>query len=532
MTLPAVTAVNTAYEGLGRRLATGTLGAIRAVHIPAVSAFITEVKKLQRDEESWTNLPIDDLRKQLRITRVDLRGIAGPEHRLEEYWKQREDQLQSDIRTVSSFIPSETLEVLNTLAKNISRWGIDAGLALAEELTRQPADGPIGLFLASPRLTELARNWNVASLFPEGSRILSRSDINTVEPSEFREFVVLNSPGAVASDRGGPEGPNLLRAMFFGAGASEVIFITPANFTRETDTQIPGRLLPQDFGPQEFLLKFDPVGEPDPVLVEQDNELESLDELFEEVPQANPVQMSDAPHLQKGAQSCRLIHLQSGLALPVETDSLWVTRLSRDIDGIWRGDTAHPFRELQEGNLLLAPLDASESADLRRRARTEMGEQFDDFAKRRDGWKTRLKLAAGPHSPGRFISNLRRAGLQNATRYEHWLQDDAVAPQTNADFRKLLAFLGYEEQEITATMRLTKQWRAALIAEGQRPGREIADFLNREEHDELHFSQGRTVVLEELGNARFLISPVASISETAIDCDPSQVRRVVRIEKG
>lgn len=526
-----MSAANQAYDALASRLIHGRLGTIRAVQLPSISAFLTQVKQLQADEELWKNLPIDELKKQLRIARADFRGIIGLEQLLTKYWTERQHSLRSELKTVGSFLPLETREGLNLLAANISTWGVDAGLALYTEVVEQASDTATGLFFPSNRLTELARNWGITDLLPNGTRVLSRSDVGSVQPGEFERFIVVNSPGALANQRTGPEGPNLLRALFFGARSADVVFVTASNFTRETDSHIARSLIPQDFGTQGFYLEFEKVGIAEPAAEEGDEFFEPVDELMEEFPPASPVQTSDAPRLESGAQSCRLIHLQADLALPVETDSLWVTKLSQDIDGIWKNTAANPFSELREGDLLLAQLDASESDNLRMRARIQMGDQYELFERARERWKKQMKLAAAPYPPATFISKLRNAGIHHAARYEYWLQDDAVGPQSNSDFENVLAFLGFSEKDIVLTMRLTKQWKASLIAEGQRPGREIADYLNREEHDEAFFAGGRAIVLEELGNARFLISPVVSISDTVIQCDPGQVRQVVRTKE-
>jgi hypothetical protein len=76
-------------------------------------------------------------------------------------------------------------------------------------------------------------------------------------------------------------------------------------------------------------------------------------------------------------------------------------------------------------------------------------------------------------------------------------------------------------------MELNKEFRAHLIAEGLRAGMEVVRILNEEEREPHYFDSGRTIILEELGNATYLVAPVRSASSEVILCDPSQVRTLV-----
>ena len=124
-------------------------------------------------------------------------------------------------------------------------------------------------------------------------------------------------------------------------------------------------------------------------------------------------------------------------------------------------------------------------------------------------------------------SRLKSFGLSAGHRYSYWLEPATISPQTNEDFRKLLLFLEFSAIEATRVMELNKEFRAHLIAEGLRAGMEVVRILNEEEREPNHFDSGRTVILEELGNATYLVAPVTSVSSEVTLCDPSQVRTLV-----
>lgn len=519
MSRESVSELNLAYSRLLRQ--TLEPGKFRLFVVPGDSGgrAITLVKQILAQKEALDIPGAENLRRFLRVLVSDFRGYCAPPNFSESYWSKKLEELQSEIEEIGGFLPRSVLAPLAELAQNLIEWGKAASEELFETLDGQvkEREGKVALALSTPRLSNLAADW-VPSWFDNGQvRVVRATSLRTMDFSEIESVMWLGAPRLLFKWQ-----EVLARALCLSGISEDVAFIAPrwacssadenalrALLPLQSDRPLP-RIVPQgiskvDLGPEAT----------------HDIEDEESTPVQEEAPPA-------APLLRSGTTPCRLLHLGDRFSLPVEEDASRVTAISRNpISDRWEAKGKHPFDEMREGELVLAILDGAETADLRRRAEIAMDESFPAYESAQTLWKSKLADMEQRFGGTSLGNKLKAFGISAAHRYSYWLEPDTISPQTREDFRKLLSFLGFSAVEVTKAMELNKEFRAHLIAEGLRAGMEVVRILNEEEREPHYFDSGRTIILEELGNATYLVAPVRSASSEVILCDPSQVRTLV-----
>ena len=479
------------------------------------------VKQVLVQKESIDLDLADNLTRTLRVIASDLRGYCAPEYVSESYWRLRLAELETQIQEIGGFLPESVLSPLNELREHLVEWGRASSEELLAVLDSQvnQREYKVALALSTPRLSNLVADW-VPTWFENGKvNVVRAASLRTLNISQIESVIWMGAPHLLFRR---PELEKFARALCLSGASDDVAFIAPRWACSSADEVALQALLP--FRSDTRMPKIFPKG-----TAQVDLGLAFADEIEDEdLAPAQEAAITEAPLLRSGTTPCRLLHLGQRFSLPVEDDASRVTSISKNpISDKWEAHGKHPFDGLHEGDLVLAIIDSSETADLRRRAGMAMDEKFPVYESAQKSWKSRLSDMEQRFGRSGLESRLKSFGLSAGHRYSYWLEPATISPQTNEDFRKLLLFLEFSAIEATRVMELNKEFRAHLIAEGLRAGMEVVRILNEEEREPNHFDSGRTVILEELGNATYLVAPVTSVSSEVTLCDPSQVRTLV-----
>lgn len=521
MSHESVAALNIAYSRLERQVEEP--GKFRLFVVPGETgrSATTIVKQVLVQKESIDIGLAENLTRTLRVIASDFRGYCAPDNVAESYWTLRRTQLETEIQEISGFLPQSVLSPLNELAHKVVDWGTSSSAELFAVLDTQVARRKkmVALALSTPRLANLVADW-VPTWFENGKvNVVRATSLRTLDISNVESVIWMGAPHLLFRR---PELEKLARALCLSGASEDVTFIAPRWACSSADELAMQALLP--FQSDTRLPRIIPIGAPQVDLgpgVADEIEDEDVAPTQEEAP-------TEAPVLRSGTTPCRLLHLGKRFSLPVEDEASRVTTVSKNpISDKWEASGKHPFDGLLEGDLVLAIIDSSETADLRRRAAIAMDERFPLYESAQKSWKSRLSDVEQKLGRSGLERQLKSFGLSAGHRYPYWLAPETISPQTNEDFRKLLLFLQFSEIEATRAIELNKDFRAHLIAEGLRAGIEVVQILNEEEREPSYFDSGRAVILEDLGNAKYLVAPVTSVSSEIILCDPSQVRTLV-----
>ena len=521
MSHESVAELNLAYSRLERQV--GETENFRLFVVPGESGrrATSIVKQIMVQKESIDIGVAENLMRTLRVIASDFWGYCAPENVTESYWSHRLAELETQILEIAGFLPQSVLSPLNELAQNLVEWGSASSAELFAVLDTQitQREKMVALALATPRLSKLVADW-VPTWFENGKVTVARAaSLRALNIAEVESVIWMGAPHLLFRR---PDLEKIARALCLSGASEDVAFIAPRWACSSADEKAMQALLP--FESDTRLPRIIPIG-----ATQVDLGLGVADEIEDEdLAPTQEAAPSQAPLLRSGTTPCRLLHLGQRFSLPVEEDASRVTTVSKNpISDKWEAKGKHPFDGLGESDLVLAIIDSSETADLRKRAGIAMDERFPVYESAQKGWKSKLsemEQRLGQHG---LESQLASFGLSAGHRYSYWLDPDTLSPQTNEDFRKLLLFLEFSETEVSQAMELNKEFRAHLIAEGLRAGMEVVQILNEEEREPHSFDSGKTVILEELGNATYLIAPVTSVSSEIILCDPSQVRTLV-----
>lgn len=518
----ALSEVDIRYDRLSAQAANRQQQRVLVVDAPASSEFAGLVKSTLKEKEAWQAGPTDDLQRLLWVVLTDLRGYLTEGDLCRSHWEGRHSEFLEAFRKTEQLLPHHLREKLLEIEPQVVPAGISSSQSLADSLIQTVGDNADGTVLVfeKPRLATEFEAFQSATVWAEKLRVARKTKAGSLSPSTTGQLIFLGPPHRFVSK--GDNDP-FLRSLLFSGLTQEVVFLAHRWSCYEQDKHAISRIFPKvlNVSPPETRLIFS-ANVPSPLSTEEpENESEDIFELPDSIGFKTPT-------LQRGSVPCRILNLGSQFAFPVEEDASKVTTLTKNLlSGLWEVDSKHPFDELDIGDLVLAKLDSSETEALRQRAQTAMGSRFDLYQENQKAWKRRLGQKLSALKETRVIHKLRALGVSAHSRVPTWVDAELIAPQSHADFRALLGYLQFDEPQIQTMMGLVREYRAHLIAEGLRPGREIAELLNDQERDESFFSHGRTVLLEELGNARFLVAPLASVSEVVLECDPSQLRSVV-----
>jgi len=469
--------------------------------------------------------PAENLRILLRVIAADFRGFCAPGEVAEEYWAHKQGELQSGIQAITGFLAQSVTAALDELAQHLIEWGTASSremfAVLDSEVTKR--EGEVALALSTPRLSNQVASW-VPAWFGDGKVVVARAlTLRNLDISKLESVIWIGPPHRFFRR---PELEKLARALCLAGMSEDVSFIAPRWACSAQEESALLSLFP--LPPANRLPKIQPIA-----AGRVDLEFVVADEIEDE--DSGPVQdevPTSVPLLRSGTTPCRLLHLGMHFSLPVEEDASRVTAISKNaISDRWEAYGKNPFSDLQEGDFVLAIIDSSETTDLRRRAGLAMDEKHPHYERAQNSWKSKLAAVAQELGRSTLESRLKSAGISSGHRFPYWLEPTTISPQTNEDFRILLSFLGLSKVQVVEVMELTKEFRAHLIAEGLRAGMEVVRMLNDEEREPHYFANGRTVVLEELGNAKYLVAPVTSVDSAVVLCDPSQVRSLVARNK-
>lgn len=479
------------------------------------------VKEALRDREAWELPPVENLSMLLKVAYNDAKSFVATEQLAQEHWASARDSILGELNAVQGYLPTSVVETVRNLPESLPQWGPAAARELEEGLNAQieSVDGEVALASETTRLHRHLQQW--AAQHPESSRLvpLPRARLSSELKPPADLLVFTGNPRSFVGRAGGE---TYFRALCFGGFAFEIRFVAPRWACHKSDTNVFEGIFP--IQQEERTTTVVPISSRNQAVdISSDTPPDNFESFLVSAPHVTTVQS-----LRRGSVSCRLIMVSSGYVFPVEEDASRVATLHLNpLTGAWEPESKNPFNELESGDLLLAKLDSSENEDLRQRAAVALGKDFGLLEASQETWKALLNSRMKMHPHSVLVGLLKKAGVSAAHRHPHWVQPEFISPQSDDDFAHLLAFLGLTEAERIVTMKLAKAFKAALIAEGLRPGKEISDLLNEQEMTEQDFATGRAVVLENLGNARYLIAPVMGVDDESILCDANQVRTLV-----
>jgi len=485
------------------------------------------IKSFLSYENIWSEDNLDELRMALAKTLTYSRALLAFDPEL-EFWGHHLSAAEDSYEAVRNYLPEElsdqiqvTLRAVKGAFKEIS----SRHAALVLEAISS-SEGRVLLVPELPRLGHLATTW-VSSLGLE-KKVKVLTNKGDIRNCLFEDFRLVIFPGAPSRYLARPGFDVYLRALLLAGLAPRVQFIAPSWSASSRDASFGERLLPG------LELRGLPTlhYEVEPETEVPDEEISPLPELFEVNSEQNSI--ADFEDYEPGGEfSCRFIYLGKGLAYPVEEDSKRVSVLLKNAKtGDWEPGYKHPFDELEPGDIIVASVDRSEIQANRDRAAREMGEPFKIFEEKQIEWKSRLSERAKLIGLEALEQELKRNGVKKYRRVSYWWLPDAIQPNSAADFKATLEYLGYSPGDTSVIMELANSFDGNLIKAGRSAGLAISNSLDELELSSLENGLSIELTLEDFGDASYLLAPVVGVSDEEVMCRPSQIRRVISVPLG
>ena len=470
----------------------------------------SELAKLQSsfkvEEKVFENLELF-----LRHLHWDLRGYIGDESDSHRYWSDRVSQLNQELASVhGSLDESRKTTASSLLAKlqDLANSDVEYSKMLLQEVE---LEGTV-VVVEKPRQKIYVEN--LLSKDPKYSdvTVLSLRALFVADLRDSQKVILLAAPRRISD--------NFMRALLFGGAISGGNFVC-ANWLAGPEPQkVKQDLAPGLIGVRKPVLRvFGSVSEATSGYSDSD---------FNNFAQS-PVHGEFSQFTESGPTDCRLIEIAGGYVMPVELEASKVSVLRLNDDGALDVQYREPGKTLEPGDILFELRDGAEEDFLMDTAQVKMGRKFNEFARGRREWKSRIASEILESGYDAVVTRLKASGVSTAENLKHWLDNpDFTTPRATSDWRNLLKAVRFSDAEENAMALLGSELRASLIAIGKEARQQMADSVSDKDLDQINSHNVVTKQLDEYGDAVFVLGMVLSLGSEVKKCEPHEIRRVLR----
>lgn len=450
------------------------------------------------------------IKNQIARLVLDLRNLAGNREYLSEHWKKNSEDFQKISSFVKSYADDDTNKSLQKLIDSLISLADDDDSTYSTGLSEVASLGEVDLIV-------VPKSWQVFQIegFLEEIHqghilVLHESSFFSSTNSKAKRILFLTAPNRMREHH--------LRNLFFGGAAVAFEFFSPSWQLDKNPNRIISRLFPQNMTFRQ--ITFEILGDTSDSQVDEDEiDLISTAASLENVPQFNA----------SGDVDCRLIELSGSYVYPVELSASRVSVLVENIDGAIQVDYLDPFEELSPGDIVFELKTGADEDFLLESLQSDSGQDYKEFKKIHSRWKNELRAKLHHDSFEEIERNLTYLGVKAASQLRFWIENpDFISPRLNEDWKKLLEFSGFNKEELSRALELTKLIRAKLIHFGLSARKMMAEEISSQELDRV--SQGEVLLksLPDFGDAVFAIATVTNVTSEIFRCQQSDIRTLMR----
>lgn len=477
---------------------------------PRANAF-QKLISLQRLLRNETDL-FDPFLQWLSHLHWDFRGYLGSDEQATKHWSMRSNELNSHLLTLRHAMNAVRLEAVGELQTAIQSL-IAQDSAYAKFITQ----------VVEPKnsIVIVERQWQRRFVreFISTSTTLSAVAVTHIaaflksERRMFENVYVLAPPSRIQD--------NFMRALILGGAIKAAIFLSP-NWIAGKEPQ----KMRQDLVPGLKSVRKPSFSVHGPVFL-SDVSWPTTEEL--EVFSYSPNHGDFEQFTNSGTVKCQLIEIANDYVMPIELAASRVSVLCHSSEGGLEVQYRTPGETLEVGDILFDLRDGAEEDFLMEAARDEMGDLFDEFAEGRTEWKSRANDLIDREGLNGAIKFLKRSGVGTADYLSLWLEnDDFTTLRSKKDWKNLLIALEFEPAEVERLMQLGSELRKSLIEIGRKARLHMSDSVSQEDLDRIMAHQVVTKQLDEFGDAVFVIGMVTALGAAEKNCEPHEIRRVLR----
>jgi hypothetical protein len=454
-----------------------------------------------------------ELRKALSSAYRGARSLVASASDKKEFWIEKHTAIEKALGEASQYISEEQFEQYKTVLRAISQLSETDVNELDDALMQLLDDNDSYVFTLNKVLVPYLER-----------RLLEISTPNTV--SILRDIHDLKSVGNTSRNLVILDRPRELslaqrRAILHGGFAPKVIFVAPNWWFGQGDRGLTDDLF-EGLGPS-FPIEVVVSGPRFSGSATNGN-----DDIVQ--PQVAGTGTSELYVYEPGGSvECSYLELAGGLIIPLEEDAERVSVLVQAETGEFRVERVNPFQELKAGDVILELANAAESGFLWDQAAQAMGEDFAAYNDAHDLWYESLQIEKERHGIRALQKLLIEAGVVTANNLVSWLGDPKFTrPVTNADWQKLLDFLGFDVESRQRIVSLTRDFRSTLASVGQKARDALARQVLDEDWQSLKKGEFIRLALSEYGGAEFQLVQFERVGVGSIQCESSEVRRIMK----
>lgn len=489
---------------------------------PSGAELSRRLSELRNSNIDWQDASFTNLSTSLNVIKTYARCLLAGDA-MSGFWDNELSVFGSEIFAARNYLPKAQIDSLENLLtflhENILEITNKHSQATLAEI--YASDDRVLLVPETARLRHKADEWVNAQGLRDKVAVHSLRDVRVqlLEP-----FALTLFPSAPSAYLNREQFTSHLRALLLTGLTPKVTFVSPDWFVFKRDLLLKKYLMP---GFDLTAIPSLEVSTSFQDAITQAQEMPENSDYFEDwMPRFTSGNY--APYETGGDQACHVVLIGDELAFPVEHDSKKVSvfEFNEKLDK-WQISFKHPFKDLKQGDYLVACVDRSESQALRERAAKDMGEDFERYLASQVRWKELLKQEIAQKGIIAVEAELKAVGVEKYARVRNWVDEEQIDPLLNRDFEKLLHWLKLGKSEAKLTMDLAKAMDGARSQAGRNAGAAIAQILDEQELMALEKGLMLEITLEDHGDATYLLAPVISVGEEIIMFRSSQVRRVV-----
>lgn len=474
----------------------------REVAYRSVRDFSRLLRAGKLEEESVSN--------KIAMLVLDLRNFAGTQDHLAGHWKQTVEDFKSLFDFTKSYADEETNTSLIKLIDSLRTLSEDGDSAYSTGLREVLKVGTIELLV-------VPKSWQVFQI--EGFlkdfdvnlvRVIHESSFFSTAIRPYDSVLFLTPPNRMRQHH--------LRNLFFGGAANDFEFLSPSWQLDKNPHRVIDRLFPENMSFRKIV--FEIVGglSESPIL-DDDIEFISAPSSLENVPLFNA----------SGDVQCRLIELSDNFVYPVELGAFRVSVLAENKEGGIEVQYLDPFAELSPGDIVFELKSGVDEDFLMESVQSDLGFEYMEFSDIHSRWKNQIRTKLQFDTYDAIEADLAQSGIRAAHQLKSWIENPGfISPRLNEDWKKLLEFCGFSNQELTRALELTTSIRASLIHYGLSARKLMSEEISSQELDRV--SQGEVILksLPDFGDAVFAIATVTSVPSEVFSCQQSQIRTLMR----
>lgn len=460
-----------------------------------------------------------ELRGVLRDAYVGIRSAVGRAANLRQHFLQVLDELQTAIHNADNFLSPHERGLLEAACVDVLAYSkkIEYPLTIATVREGQDPRRKVAVVVNGHGFVDVAEGLSEnLEVFPSITRALA-----SLNYRDRNHVIVVGAP-----DQNLPI--NQIRLLMVGGYAVKVTFIVPTWWSTGAARHFSSQLWFGLDGKEASELKE--VG--DLQTVSSETEATFNVNWDVSVP-ASPISKRVENYVNSGPIECNLFILNQDLVMPIETGAsrVAVIRQSKN-DHSFELDYTTPKRAAERHDVVFSFAQVSERSFIKEQADKYLGDDLQEIQDTQNQWRKRLIEKGMQLGWTNLAKELADSGVEKAHRVRWWAQDpNFIRPQLEADFQKLLAYLGFQAgfiSEAFAASRMVNHARdtAGTIARGA-----LGAAMSQQIWENLQNGTPSEISLDDVGEASFVASKIDFLKSDLIFSGVLQVRRILGGQK-